>query len=91
MQLIIDIQNESIADKIKTILSVFKNDGVEIKETLSTEPKTRNEKPETNLSEAYMEAHWKELVVTKGDYSDYYKSDQYYEDRAKAYNSKEMI
>jgi len=29
--------------------------------------------------------------MTKGDYSDYYKSDQYYEDRAKAYNSKEMI
>jgi hypothetical protein len=91
MQLIIDIKNESIADKIKTILSAFKHDGVEIKETLSTEPKIKESKPEADLSDEYMEKHWRELVMTKGDYSDYYKSDQYYEDRAKAYNSKEMI
>jgi len=31
MQLIIDIKNESIANKIKTILNVFKDDGVKVK------------------------------------------------------------
>jgi len=49
MQLIIDIKDESIADKIKTILSAFKNDGVEIKETISTEPKTKNQKLKTRI------------------------------------------
>ncbi len=32
MQLIVDIQNESLADKIKTILSAFKDDGIVVKE-----------------------------------------------------------
>lgn len=39
MQLIIDIKNESITDKIKTILNVFKDDGVKVQEL-----KTSNQK-----------------------------------------------
>jgi len=81
MQLIIDIQNESIANKIKTILSAFKNDGVEIKETLSTEPETRNQKPETNLSDEYIEKHWREILMGIKSDPDYYKSEQYKMDR----------
>ena len=101
MQLIINIENESIAEKIKGILNVFKNEGIVIQEVKS---KIKNEKEgelhsersypkvqETDLSDDYLKKHWKELVMTKGDYSNYYKSDQYYEDRAKVYNSKAMI
>jgi hypothetical protein len=74
MQLIIDIKNESMADKIKTILSAFKNDGVEIKETVSTEP-------ETNLSDEYIEKHWREILMGIKSDPNYYKSEQYKLDR----------
>ena len=58
MQLIIDIKNESIADKIKTILSAFKNDGIEVQEL-----KTKNQKPETTPSSEYSTKDWKEVVM----------------------------
>lgn len=86
MQLIIDIKNESIANKIKTILNVFKDDGVKVKEL-----KTKNQKPETILSDEYIEKHWKELIMTSGNSSNYYKSEQYYEDRAEDYRQRGKI
>ena len=76
MQLIIDIKNESIADKIKTILSTFKNDGVEIKEVFHTESKN-------NLSDEYIEKHWREILMGIKSDPDYYKSEQYKLDRGK--------
>jgi len=86
MQLIIDIKNESIADKIKTILNVFKDDGVKVQEL-----KTKNQQAETILSDEYMQKNWRELVMTSGDNSDYYKSEQYYEDRAEDYRERGKI
>ena len=86
MQLIIDINNESIANKIKTILNVFKDDGVKVQEL-----KTKNQKPETILSDEYIEKHWKELIMTSGNSSNYYKSEQYYEDRAEDYRQRGKI
>lgn len=86
MQLIIDIKNESIANKIKTILNVFKDDGVKVQEL-----KTKNQKPETILSDEYIEKHWKELIMTSGNSSNYYKSEQYYEDRAEDYRQRGKI
>ena len=86
MQLIIDIKNESIADKIKTILNVFKDDGVKVQEL-----KTKSQQAETILSDEYMQKNWRELVMTSGDNSDYYKSEQYYEDRAEDYRERGKI
>ena len=56
MQLIVDIQDDSIADKIINILNVFKNDGVEIKKQVISE-----EDNKTELSDEYIEKNWKEL------------------------------
>ena len=59
MQLIIDIKNESIADKIKTILSAFKNDGIEVQEV-----KTRNRNPETTPPDEYIAKNWREIGMS---------------------------
>ncbi len=37
MQLIVDIKNSAVAEKIIQILNVFKDDGVEIKEQIEKE------------------------------------------------------
>ncbi len=76
MQLIIDIKNESIANKIKTILNVFKDDGVQVQEL-----KTKNQKPETILSDEYIEKYWKEILMGIKSDPNYYKSEQYKLDR----------
>jgi len=54
MQLIVDIQNDSIANKIIDILNVFKDDGVEINQVVFKEN-------ETKFSDEYIKKHWKEL------------------------------
>lgn len=76
MLLTINIQNESLIDKIIKILEIFKNDGVQIvkKETLS-------DIKEQEYTDEYLKENWLEMVMTSGDNSDYYKSEQYYEDR----------
>jgi hypothetical protein len=56
MQLIIDIQNESIADKIKEILNNFKNDGIEIHQI-----ETKKQEPE--WTDGYIEKNWKEIAL----------------------------
>jgi len=86
MQLIIDIPSNSLGDKIIQILNVFKNDGIKIKKQI--ESKTNDE---SLLTKEYIKENWKELVMTSGDSSDYYKSDQYYEDRAKDYEERGKI
>jgi len=78
MQLIIDIPSKPLADKIIQILNVFKSDGIKIKKQIETK-----EIDESLLSKEYIKEHWKELVMTNGDNTDYYKSDSYYEDRGK--------
>ncbi len=88
MQLIINIKNESMVDKIKAILNVFKNDGVEIQQTTSSEAKTSEQKPETDLTDAYMKEHWRELIMTTHSDPDYYKSEQYKLDRAIDYEER---
>ena len=56
MQLIIDIKNESIVEKIKTILNAFKDDGVKVQEL-----NTKNQKPETELSDEYIAKNWRKI------------------------------
>ncbi len=86
MQLIIDIPSKSLGDKIVQILNVFKSDGVKIKKQI--ESKKNNE---SLFTKEYIKENWKELVMTSGDSSDYYKSDDYYEDRAKDYEDRGKI
>jgi len=86
MQLIIDIPSNSLGDKIIQILNAFKSDGVKIKK--QTELKKIDE---SLFTKEYIKENWKELVMTSGDNSDYYKSDQYYEDRAKDYEDRGKI
>ena len=76
MHLTINIQNESLVDKIIKILEVFKNDGVNIiKKDNSSDNK------EKEYTDEYLKENWREMIMTSGDSSDYYKSDEYYEDR----------
>ena len=86
MQLIVDIPNSSLADKIIQILNAFKSDGITIKK----QAKSKNI-DESLLTKEYIKEHWRELVMTSGDSSDYYKSEQYYEDRAKDYEERGKI
>ena len=78
MQLIIDIENSSLVDKIIKTLEVFKNEGVSI-----VKKETPTDDREKEYTDEYLSENWKEMVMTSGDDSDYYKSDQYYEDRGK--------
>lgn len=76
MQLTINIQNESLVDKIIKILEVFKNDGVIIvKKDISSDNK------EKEYTDTYLKENWREMVMSSGDNADYYKSEEYYEDR----------
>ena len=47
-QLTLNITNEKIMDKLLWMLEHFKSDGVEI-----VKPETRNQKPETELTDEY--------------------------------------
>lgn len=83
MQLTVDIPDNSLADKIIQILNVFKNDGIKIKR--QTEKKKIDE---SLFTEEYIKENWKELLMTSTDSSNYYKSEQYYEDRATDYEER---
>lgn len=77
MQITINIKNESIADKIIWFLDSFRDKGVEVINH-GTEKGDKNRE----LSDTYIKKHWRELIITNVDNSDYYKSDQYMIDRA---------
>lgn len=78
MQLVININNKSLVDKIIKILEVFKNDGVKI-----IKRDTSSENKERKYTDKYLKENWREMIMTSGDSSDYYKSNEYYEDRGK--------
>jgi len=86
MQLVIDIPSESLGDKIIQILNAFKSDGVKINREVETK-----KVDESLLTKEYIKENWKELVMTSGDSADYYKSEQYYEDRAKDYEQRGKV
>jgi len=86
MQLVIDIPSESLGDKIIQILNAFKSDGVKINREVETK-----KVDESLLTKEYIKENWKELVMTSGDSADYYKSEQYYEDRANDYEQRGKV
>ena len=83
MQITLNIPDHKIAQNILWLLDHFKSDEV----IITTTPEILTEETETYTDE-YIEKHWMEFAVTQKDDSSYYKSDQYYMDRAKAYKEK---
>ena len=79
-RLILNIKNENITDKLLWMLSHFKDDGVEIV-TSDEKSEMKNQQPETNLSDEYIEKHWKEILMSTKSDPDYYRSEQYRLDR----------
>ena len=71
-QLILTITDEGILNNLLWMLKRFENDGLKIEKRTIEEEK---------FTQQYLEDNWKELIMTTGDSSDYYKSEQYYEDR----------
>ena len=76
MQLIINIQNESLVEKIVWFLETLKDKGVQIIKQDTTPANIENK-----FTDEYLREHWKEMVMSSGDSSDYYKSKAYYEER----------
>jgi len=75
MQLIIDIQNESLVEKIVWFLETLKDKGVQIIQKDTTVDS------KSKYTDAYLRENWKEMIMSSGDNSDYYKSEAYYEER----------
>ena len=75
MQILLNIKNEKIFDKLLWMLEHFKSDGVEI---------VTNNKEKVKYSDEYIEKNWKSLVSKGFSLYDenYYKSKQYKRDRA---------
>ena len=76
MQLLIDIEDNNLADKIIKILNVFKNDGLKIRKQ-----NIENQEKNIKYSDEYIKENWRDMIMTSNSDSNYYKSEQYYEDR----------
>jgi len=74
MQLTVNIKNESLVKTIIKLLEVFKDNGVEVQEI-------HKDKKESSFSDAYLKEHWREFVMNTKSDPNYYKSEQYYQDR----------
>lgn len=84
MQLIVDIKNKSIADKIVRLLKDFKDKGVEIREI-------KKAKQETEFSDEYIEKNWLDIIRKAHVPEDYENSEQYMEDRVKDWEERGKI
>ena len=73
-QLTLEIKNDEILEKVLWMLEHFKDDGVIIKSGGNLGEKN-------NYTEEYMKKNWKELLMNCKSDPNYYKSEQYYEDR----------
>ncbi len=80
MQLIVDIENENVADKVVQFLKSLKKEGVKV----TQQETTKNHKPQTEHSDEYIEENWQNVVSEAlAEYdSDYEKSFEYKIDRA---------
>ncbi|MEA3503244.1 MAG: hypothetical protein U9R47_10745 [Actinomycetota bacterium] len=59
-QLVLNIKNDNIMDKLLWMLEHFKSDGVEIQQ----EQKTRNQQGETDFSDEYIKNNWREIGMS---------------------------
>jgi len=74
VQLILNIDNDTLAQKIIQILNVFKSDGLSIE-------KQDNKKEIIKHSDEEIVQSWKKIVMDIDSDPNYYKSEQYYNDR----------
>jgi len=81
MQLIVDIKNESISDKIIQLLKIFQNDGVEIKKTEYPQRKNKELRSQRVYRDENIEKNWEQIIRSAHVPENYYKSEQYAEDR----------
>ncbi len=79
MQLILNIENESVAKKILSLLEHFKKDGLEINQKINPDSKFQINK----LTDDYIQKNWRTIIsdALKDFDDDYYKSIQYKMDR----------
>jgi len=77
MQLVINIKDRYLVDKIVWFLESFKDKGVEIIK------KDNILKAKQEYSDEYLEENWKELIMGCKSDPEYYKSEEYYEDRGR--------
>ncbi len=88
MQLIIDIKNENLVDKIVKFLHIFKDEGVEIiKYKLDEKNEKEQDLIDSEWNEEFAKKHWKEIVMNthSADRDD----DEYlYEAAARFYSEK---
>jgi len=82
MQLIVDIKNDSLADKIIKILDAFKDDGVKIQK-----PEIGHQEPDVELDDQYIKEHWRELGMNTHS-ADLDDDKRLYEAAARFYNEK---
>ena len=83
MQLIVNIKNEALSDKIIRFLNSFKDKGVEI---LSYKPK-ENDLYDQEWDEEFAKKHWKEIVMNTNS-ADRDDDEYLYEAAARFYNEK---
>ena len=84
MQLTININNESIADKLVWFLKSFQDKGVEIIED-SNEYKANSDN--TTYDDQYIKKHWREIGMNTHS-TDLDDDERLYEAAAKFYNEK---
>jgi len=79
MQLILNIENDSIAKKILLLLEHFKKDGLEVKQEVDLKVKLQV----NQYTDEYIKENWRTIISDglKGVDDDYYKSEQYKMDR----------
>jgi len=77
MQYVLDIPNEKIAEKLLPMIGGFKKDGVKI----MPRDKILKEPNPPKYTDEYVQEHWREFVMSSGNNIDYYKSDQYKQER----------
>ena len=91
MQLIVDIKNESISDKIIQLLKIFQNDGVEIKKTEFPQQKNKAQRSQRVYRNEDVEKNWEQIIRSAHVPENYYKSAQYIEDRVKDWEERGKI
>jgi len=78
MQLTVNIDDNSIAEKILWFLNSFSTQGVEVNKVIA---KNVHKYKDFNYTDEDIEKNWKDIIMNSQSDADYYKSELYYEER----------
>jgi hypothetical protein len=84
-QLIINIKDKALVEKITKILRVFEDDGVEIENIVDDNQYNKK------WDDSFIEKNWLEIVRSAHIPENYEKSEQYIEDRVKDWKERGKI